>query len=402
MLRKTGLLLFILLFCGLSGCSLAASAPEQGEHRISDISSLETETLSMAGNIQQSETLIGDRFTLTGEEIFSRHVENLESGNYVNLESAVRNTNSVFYQISYSKNMAQFTYRNQICMRLIDQDEDALLYDTSDAYWLNEICANDNYLYWVEYVSSTAPENTRDCIKVMQYQLESGDINCIAERNYAEYGDICLEVSDRFLTWYDICRDGQVELSVFDIEKQAFQERDNRGSDMPDLAVTLYNPYERLKIVEDHITYFMLDPQEQLYIRRENLLTGTTDTFLLGKTKPYNKIGGCFSDNRYIGWHTEYGEGDYYFYDTDSEKLYCWNVKKDDMSVFSKYFCDGKLYFNNTDDHNIYVWNIPTGQVYRQNYGEDIYWIKSFGNNMLYLDISSTGTKGYCSLHIDD
>ena len=68
MLRKTGLLLFILLFCGLSGCSLAASAPEQGEHRISDISSLETETLSMAGNIQQSETLIGDRFTLTGEE----------------------------------------------------------------------------------------------------------------------------------------------------------------------------------------------------------------------------------------------------------------------------------------------------------------------------------------------
>lgn len=404
MFKKTGLLFFVLLLCGLSGCSRAAAAPGQEEHQITDISSLEAETLSMAGNIQETETLREDKFILADEEVFARHVENVEPGNHTELESAIRNTDSIFYQIIYSEDMAQFAYRNQIYMRPLGKDEDTLLYDTSDAYWLNEICANDMYLYWVEYVSSTTSDDTEACFRVMQCQLDNGNISCIAERDGAEFSEICLEVSDRFLTWYDVhMHDPAVELAVFDIEKQEFLERANTDNDMPGLAVTLYNPYERLEIVEDHVTYFMRDDQEQLYIRCEDLHTGATDTFLLGKTKPYHKIAACYSDSRYIGWYTDYGDmGDYYFYDTVSEKLYLWNVKKDGMYVFSNFFCRGKLYFNNTNDHNVYVWDLPTGQVYRQNFGEDAYWIRSYGDNLLYLGTSSIDTAGCCSLYSGD
>lgn len=404
MFKKTGLLLFILLLCGLSGCGRTASASGQEEQQITDISSMEAETLSIAGNIQEAETLRENKFTLEDEEIFARHVVNLQPGNHAGLESVFRNTDFLFYHISYSKDMAQYTYRNQIYMRSLEGNEDVLLHDTSDAYWLNEICANNTYLYWVEYVSSETSDSEEVCFKVMQCQLDNGNISCIAERDGAEFSEICLEVSDHFLTWYDIhMRDSVVELVVFDIEKQMFQEHENTDPDIPGLTVTLYNPYEKLRIVENCITYFMRDDQEQLYIRRENLHTGATDTFLLGETKPYHKIGGCFSDSRYIGWHTEYGEGDYYFYDTSSKKLLCWNVKTDDMYVFSKFFCRGKLYFNNTDDHNIYVWDLPTGQVYRQNCGEDAYWIRTYGDdNLLYLGTSSIDTAGCCSLHSGD
>ena len=405
MRKKTGLLFFVLLLCGLSGCSRAAAAPGQEEHRMTDISSAEAETLSMAGNIQETETLKEDRIILTDEDIFARHVESVPSGSYTSLDTVIRNTDRIFFQISYSENMAQYTYRNQLYMRSFGQDEDTLLYDTSNAYWLNEICANDTYLYWVEYVSSTTSDGIENYIKVMQCRLDNGDISCIAERDGTEFSEICLEVSDRFLTWYDIhMHDSVVELVVFDIEKQEFQERIDTESDYQGLTVTLYNPYVGLKITENCVTYFMQDDQEQLYIRREDLDTGTTDTFLLGKIKPYHQIAACYSDSRYIGWYTDYGErGDYYFYDTDSEKLYLWNVKKDGMYVFSSYFCRGKLYFNNTDDHNIYVWDLSTGQVHCQNFGEDAYWIRSYGdNNLLYLGTSSIDTAGCCALYSGD
>ncbi|MDE5746275.1 MAG: hypothetical protein K2I21_01705 [Acetatifactor sp.] len=404
MFKKVGQLFLIFLLCGLSGCGRAAAAQNQEEHRITDISSIEAETLSMAGNIQEIGTLKGDEFILADADVFARHVENVGPGNHTELELVIRNADSAFYQIVYAEDMAQYAYRNQIYMRPLGKDEDTLLYDTSDAYWLNEICANDTYLYWVEYVLSTTSDGIENYIKVMQCRLDNGDISCIAERKSSEYYEICLAVSDRFLTWYDIhMHDTAVELVVFDIEKQEFQERTDTDDDIQGLAVTIYNPYVGLKTTENCITYFMQDDQEQLYIRREDLHTGATDTFLLGKTKPYYKIAACYSDSRYIGWYTDYGDmGDYYFYDTVSEKLYLWNVKKDGMYVFSNFFCRGKLYFNNTNDHNVYIWDLSTGQVYRQSFGEDAYWIRSYGDNLLYLGTSSMDTKGFCSLYSGD
>ncbi len=407
MCKKINLLFFILLLCGLSGCSRAAAAPEQGQHRMTDISSAEAEILSMTGSIQETETLMGDRIILTDEEIFARHAESVPPGSYASLDTVIRNRDRIFFQISYSEEMAQYTYRNQLYVRSLGKDEDTLLYDTSDAYCLNGICANDMYLYWVEYVSSPKSDGAGVSVsfKVMQCQLDNGNISCIAERNGDDYYDMSLQVSDRFLTWYDVhIQDPEptVELVVFDIEKQRFQERTAVEGDIQGLTAALYNSY--MGITENGITYFLKDDREQLYIRRENLDTGATDTILLGETKPYDKIAACFSDSRYIGWYTDYGDrGDYYFYDTDSEKLYLWNAKKDGMYIFSNYFCGGKLYFNNTANHYVYVWDLPTGQVRCQNFGEDAYWIRSYGDgNLLYLGTSSIDTAGCCALHGGD
>lgn len=398
---KTWLLFLVLLLCGLPGCSRAAAAPGQEEHQITDISSMKAETLSMAENIQETKTLKEDEYTLAKTEIISRHVESIEPGNHAILATVIRNTDSLFYQIEYSEDMAQYSYRNQLYMQSLKHGEAVLLYDTSDAHWLNSIYANDTYLYWVEYVSPTPSDLTNTYIRVMQCQLDNGKVSCIAERDGTEYFVICLEASDRFLTWYDIhMNDPKVELVIYDIERQTFQERANTDNDLTTPSVMLFNPYVGLNIVENHITYFMQDDQERLYIRRENLLTGATDTLLLGKIKPYEKMVACFSDSRYIGWYTE---SDYYFYDTDSEKLYLWNMKKDDVYIFSRYFCGGKLYFNNDANHYVYVWDLPTGQVRCQNFGEDAYWIRSYGDgNMLYLGTSSIDTAGCCALHGGD
>ena len=73
------------------------------------------------------------------------------------------------------------------------------------------------------------------------------------------------------------------------------------------------------------------------------------------------------------------------------------------MYIFSNYFCRGKLYFNNTANHYVYVWDLPTGQVRCQNFGEDAYWIRSYGDgNLLYLGTSSIDTAGCCALHGGD
>lgn len=296
--------------------------------------------LSIIQNVQDTEALLEKDITIGRESVLTVYDKDLGEEDCFGLESVERNKDYEFLHVSYSERMAQFSYRNQIYISSLQQDGKALIYDTSDAYWLNEVRVNDNYLYWVEYVHGEKDV----CYRVMQYQLDSEEISCIAERDGRDVLELCLEVSDRFLTWYDIFMDGQVEIVVFDVEKQEFMER----KDIEDIAggfVSLYAPYERLRIVDDCITYFLEDEEERFYVRRENLCTGQTSTLLLGDKRKYRKLTGCFSDERYIGWHTEYGWGNYYFYDMDKGELYSWDVKKDEMYVFSKFFFLGEILY---------------------------------------------------------
>lgn len=378
MAKKICSMIVVLLLCILPGCRRAVSEHEQN-NQIMDVSHLEAVHLSIE-DVQEVEELLKEEVCIKKTEALSINVEDIGEENYAELETVIRNSDYEFFHIMYSAKMSQFSYRNQIYMRSLQQDRNILIYDTSEAYWVNEVCANDNYLYWVEYISGADT-----CYKVMQYQLNSGEISCIAERDSGT-SELCVEVSDRFLTWYDIFTDGRVEIVVFDIEKQEFMER--KGSDVPGGSVLLYALYERLMIMEDCITYFTEDEEEKLYIRRENLRTGQMDTLLLGDKKAYGKLAGCFSDGRYIGWHTDYGWGSYYFYDMDTGALYCWDVKNDGMYVFSKFFSSGNLYFNNGKEDCVYVWNLPTGKACRQNYGEGTgMYFGQYGAGLLDLEV---------------
>ncbi|MDE7222691.1 MAG: hypothetical protein K2O34_02780 [Acetatifactor sp.] len=378
--RRTTLFLTCLICLALSGCSW--TTPQQNNLFI-DVSNMEAIPLSINQNVQDTEVLLEEGVIVKKESILNAQDKDLADADCFALETVVRNKDYEFLRTSYSEVMAQFPYRNQIYMSSLQQDNKALIYDTSEAYWINEMRANDNYLYWLEHLNG----ETDICYRVMQYQLDSGKINCIAERNGGEVFEPCMEVSDRFLTWYDIFRDGSVETTVFDIEKQEFMARKNI-EDITGGFVTLYGPYERLKLVDDCITYFLENEEGRLYVRRENLCTGQTSTLSLGDKKQYRKLAGCFSDQRYIGWHTEYGWGNYYFYDMDKGELYSWDVKKDEMCVFSKFFSSGRLYINNSEDDSVYAWELDKGQIYRQGYGDGTgMQFGQFGEGQLDLEV---------------
>lgn len=381
MAGKKLILFSICLIClGLSGCE---QAPPKQSDLLIDVTNAETFPLSIIQNVKDTEALLEEGVIVKQDSILTLQDMDLEEGDYFGLESVVRNKDFEFLRTSYSEMMAEFPYRNQIYMSNLQQDNKTLIYDTSEAYWINEMRANDNYLYWLEHIYG----EKGICYRVMQYQLDSGEISCIAERSDGDVFEPCLEVSDRFLTWYDIFMDDQVEIVVFDVEKQEFMGR----NDIEDIAggfVTLYGLYERLRLVDDCITYFMEDEEGKLYVRRENLCTGQTGTLLLGDKKKYHKLAGCFSDEGYIGWHTEYGWGSYYIYDVDKGELYSWDVKKDGMYVFSKFFSSGRFYINNGKEDSVYVWDLETGQAYCQNYGDGTgMQFSKYGEELLNLEV---------------
>ena len=171
---------------------------------------MEAESVSIVQNIQETEPLRGDEFYIMCEEVLAANAGDIAPEDYANVEKIVRNADYVFYQISYSKQMEQNQYRNKIYAHCLQQDKDVLIYDTSEAYWINEIMANNTHLYWVEYIS----DGTNVCYRVMQYQLDNGNISCIAERDITEFSDMCLGLSERFLIWDDMHSDGRVEIVV--------------------------------------------------------------------------------------------------------------------------------------------------------------------------------------------
>lgn len=394
MFKKVGLLFLIFLLCGLSGCGQAVSAPGQTA-QLTDISSLEAESVSMIQNIQETETLLGDEVPVMIDEVLAAYAGDVGAGSCANVGIVVRNTDYVFFQISYSEQMAQYTNRNKIYAHSLQRDEDILVYDTSDAYWINEMRANDTHLYWVEYLS----EDPNARYRIMQYQLDNGELSCIAENDGTEYSEISSMLSERFFVWYEVPMNGPYQIFVFDIEKQEIRERDVLSA-VPGHTMTLYPAFSYLWIVEDCITYFTQDEQEQIYIQREDLPTGQIECFLLGEADPYRKVCGCFSDGRYVGWHFQYELRQFYFYDTVQQKLYHWDMKKDGMYSFSEFLCDGRFYFNNTEDKKVYVWDLPTGQVYCQHL-DDGFWFRQYGENKFYLGTSSFDCKSVLPICTD-
>ncbi len=84
--------------------------------------------------------------------LISKGETDVEKGAYSEIGELARNEMDIFYVKSFGKEGAQFHYLNQIYRYAPDRNEDVLIYETSEAVWLNEFLANSTYLYWVEYV----------------------------------------------------------------------------------------------------------------------------------------------------------------------------------------------------------------------------------------------------------
>lgn len=285
-----------------------------------------------------------------------------EAGTYFEILECTKNQKDTFYTKCYSEIMAQFSYFNQVYQYNAEQDQSILLYETADAIWVNELVAADNTVYWVEY---NKYENGKSGImyRVMQFNLGTGEVQCIASRDSDEAGELCLAISEQYVTWYDFYRDDKKAIiSIYDIKNQEIISIED--------GVQLFAPYERLDVVDGAITYFTEDEEENLYINRYDISSTKKDILWLGEKKDYKKLSGCFSDSEYIGWFEEYGWGPYYFYNMESGVLYCLHPPKG-MSVFSQWVSEGCLYVNESLDDRIYVYDFVSGDVLYQNLPPD-------------------------------
>ena len=280
-------------------------------------------------------------------------------GKYSNVSESVGNGKEFFYIKSYSEEMAQFSYLNQIYRYDPEQDQSVLLYETEEAIWVNEPVAASDSIYWVEYL----PEEGNMVYNVMRLGLDTGDAKCIAERN--DSAEICLSASDEYVTWLDRTPDGDsAEIVVYDIEKQEFLpiEEDVRVSE----------PYDRLDIVEGGITYFSEDEAGKLYINRYDLAAKEKEVLLLGDRKDYDRLAGCFSDSEYIGWFEQYSWGPYYLYHKESGTLYRMEPPKG-MSVFAARVSAGRFYVLSSvsGEQALYVCDPVSGDNWCQELPQD-------------------------------
>ena len=313
------------------------------------------------------------------------------AGEYIEIGEFARNERSIFYVKNYAKDGAQSYYRSQIYYHDFDAEEDVLLYETSQNVWLNEFLANNTYLYWVENVYSK--EKKGDDYNIMQYNLSTGEVTCIAGRNETESDDICLAVSDEYVTWYDSYQNENIKIVVFNIEKQELQT-------IQDTTVQRFMPYERLNIVDGGITYFAQDTEGRIFINRYHLETQQKDILLLGKMSTDDKLAACFSNEEYIGWLTEYSYGTYYFYHMETGKLYSLR-QSEDLRVFSGFLADG-FYINDSVSERIYVYDFEEGQAYYQDIPHGFAMsLKPYGEKLLYTKFVADGYVGMITVQYD-
>lgn len=311
-----------------------------------------------------------------------------EAETYFVISECVRNINDIFFVRSYGEEGAQFYNLNQIYCSDLKQNKEVLLYET-DAVWLNEFLSTDMNLYWVEYVFS---EKKGDFdYNVMQYDLSTEVVTCIASRNAVESEEICLAASNDYVAWYDSYWDGKVQIIIYDIKKQEIQT-------IQDANIKKFMPYERLNIVDDYITFFSQDEEGWIYINRYNLNTYEKDVLLLGKKEDYKKLAACFSDSKYIGWLTEYSYGTYYFYNTENGNLYSMS-QSDEIRVFSGWL-SGYLYINESQSGCVYVYDFDTEETYYQKIEQGVALsLKPYGDKLLHMKVIGDENLGLVTVH---
>lgn len=274
-------------------------------------------------------------------------------GKHANVDFGAANEDASFYLASYSEDMAQYSYFNQIYRHDLGTGEDSLFYETDDAIWVNELAATKDALFWVEYL----PEGDKISYHVMRLALDGDAAECIATLS-DDKGEPCLEASDRYVTWYDYKNDGSdAKISIYDDEKQEFLSMED--------DMMLAAPYGRLEIVDNGITYFSEDEEGNLYVNRYDIGTKGKDVLLLGSMDDYDKLAECFSDSEYLGWYEEYSWGPYYLYHMDDGKLYKFDPPEG-MEVFAANVSSGIFYVNDTSHGVVYAYDLASGETKRE------------------------------------
>lgn len=304
---------------------------------------------------------------------------------YWSMGDCKRNEESGFYTVEHGKDMAQYGDLYQIFRVDLKTNEREMLYETRDAAELNEFEVTGSFLFWKESVPQKEKEDWT--YRVMQYELATGEVRCIAER---ENIGAELNVSEQYVVWYEPSGEGWLEIVSYDIQKQEFHTLPG----IKDFAQGTpgFRPFSSLKIIDGGITYFSEAEGGNTYINRYDLNTRTTDAQLLVKGRG-TKLVGCFSSKRYIGWELDDGsawDSKYYFYDRSIGALYCICGDKDKrVNVFSEWFSD-YLYFNCTYggvDNTLFVFDPASGKVWQQKLEGIGMQFSKYGSGQVCLEV---------------
>lgn len=368
--RKIILIVLSILILFLWGCTMLKSTQFSVGKRIQlndepiDLSEAQEIMLNQSEDIQSK--ILHEMFATESGEVDEK------THTYFTNETCKRNVENIFFHRSYAEDMAEFTYRNEVYRWDYENGSTELLYGTEEAYWMNEFEATGNYLYWVEYVQ--VGKETE--YNIMQYNLEDETTECIASRNATETLDICLSVSEQYIVWYDDYGSGRIAIEVYDVNEKKLYTLQN-------VTVKKFMPYERMNIIDDGITFFSQDEEDNIFINRYNLHTEETISLFLGKEKDIGEMAGCFSNDRYLGWFTEYSYGTYYFYNMDSGELYSFNNAKETY-IFSFWFSD-YLYLNGKNA--IYVCDLDTGKNWYQKLEGHGMQFRQCSDGQVYLEV---------------
>lgn len=337
-------------FLLLNGCG-----EQKNDYSIASDLSL---TSSMSSSVSQDDSEVMKREisfdtaeeTCSLEEIFS--IAKLEVGEneneLVTISDCTKNNSQVIYLKYFSERGAQYGHYFQICSYNLMNEETELLYETDKAFHVNELYANDEYLYWVEYI---ADEEKDDVIyRIQQYRLDTGETVALADRLAGESTEICLSVSDKYVTWYDSLEENEVTPIIYDCGRQQTIE-------LPEEKYVRFTPYVRLSIV-DNATAFFVERENTVFLCHYDLNTGNTVDLPIGDTKKI-ALAGCCSDAEHMAWFTDYTDGEYYYYGIKDAVLY---QLPDSDSIFSQWV-DDYLYLYDARRKKICVYDFDTDRA---------------------------------------
>lgn len=244
-----------------------------------------------------------------------------------------------FFQREYIKEGAQFGYKSEIYSVNLENQEVNLLYENKVSM-LNELVANDDYLFWVEYYS----ENDELMFRIVQFDLETAKAQYIATGDTMDKAEPCLSISNQYLTWFDSDHEGNATLVCYDIAKGKIRQSER-------VNCKLFNLYTRPNIVDNAVTLFNTDNND-LRVCRYSL--DKKETIFEIVIAPDDVVA-CFSNEEWVGWqktikNLPYANSTFYFYNIKENILYRYN-EKGEKSIFSyKMNNDYFVYFSNEEN----------------------------------------------------
>ncbi len=281
-----------------------------------------------------------------------------------------------YYVLEYAHDGAQYSYKYEIYED--DNGKETLLYSSDSIVWLNEFTIHMGKLFWVEF---TNEEDHLD-YKIIQYDLDSGSKECIAEYSSADLAEILLTSGDGYLAWYENSEDN-TKLKYYDIRNKTVNTYDKQN-------IAVLSAYDRPEIVKETVTFFAKEKEKLLYVNY-NLKTKKENKEAMPEN--YNFVGYA-ANSKGIAWFTNFVDGKFFFFNLKNNKLSN-IVFPDEINIFSLNSDAESVYFNMRGDKN-YLFAVDNDKKSKAYEYTDQFVGTHFGRNKYgsYIRLEKDGKVG--------